>query len=155
MLAAGLSAEEWMDVAIVEASKAALAGEVPVGAVLVAADNTLLATGRNSPIASHDPTAHAEIVVLRRAGQLRHNYRLPDTTLYVTLEPCIMCVGALIQARVARVVYGALDPKAGGLVSCYQVGSDGLLNHHLQITGGVLAEKCAKLLKDFFRQRRA
>ena len=146
--------EKWMGLALAEASKASEVGEVPVGAVLVDQARGLLAAAGNGPIARYDPTAHAEIIVLRQAGQACGNYRLPGTTLYVTLEPCVMCAGALVQARVERVVFGALDPKAGALVSRYQVGSDGLLNHSLQVTGGVLAGKCAGILKDFFRSRR-
>jgi len=128
-------------------------GEVPVGAVIVK-DDTLLATGRNAPIDKSDPTAHAEILAIRSAAKYFNNYRLTDTTLYVTLEPCIMCMGAIIQARISRLVYGASDPKSGAATSVYAVGSDGLLNHSLEISSGILAEQCGQLLKDFFREKR-
>ncbi len=146
--------EYWMQQALEQAARAAQAGEVPVGAVLVA-DNALLATGRNRPIGAHDPSAHAEIDCLRTAGQLLGNYRLPETTLYVTLEPCLMCVGAIVHARVARVVFGAHDPKSGAVSSvCYGFELPGL-NHHVIAAGGVLEVQCGGLLKDFFRARRA
>lgn len=143
----------WMHLALAEAEKAAAAGEVPVGAVLID-DGGLIARAGNSPITSNDPTAHAEILVLRAAAALRANYRLPGTTLYVTLEPCPMCMGALLQARVRRLVYGATDPKSGAAHSLYTLGDDPRLNHRLEIIGGVLAEECGRLLKDFFRRRR-
>ncbi len=144
---------EWMKIALEQAEKAAQQGEVPVGAVLVK-DNVLLASEGNGPIYRHDPTAHAEILTLRKAALKNCNYRLPGTTLYVTLEPCTMCVGAIIHARVQRVVFGAKDPKTGALISLYNIGSDGLLNHTLQIHGGVLEDKCSTLLKEFFRSKR-
>ncbi len=143
-----------MSLALEEARQSARQGEVPIGAVLVAADGEILARAGNSPIAHHDPTAHAEILVLRAAGQKVGNYRLADSTLYVTLEPCVMCAGALVQARVKRLVYGAEDPKAGGMVSCYRVGCDGVLNHTLEVEGGVLGVEAALLLKEFFRAKR-
>ena len=143
----------WMRLALVEAEKAAALGEVPVGAVLVDG-NGLLAAAGNSPIRQCDPTAHAEILALRAAAGLRANYRLPDTTLYVTLEPCPMCMGALVQARVRRLVYGASDPKGGAAHSLYNLGDDPRLNHRLEVVGGLLAEECGRLLKDFFRVRR-
>lgn len=146
--------EAFMAVALEEARQSARCGEVPIGAVLVAADGEILARAGNSPISRHDPTAHAEILALRAAAHKVGNYRLPGTTLYVTLEPCVMCAGALVQARVTRLVYGAEDPKAGGMVSCYRVGVDALLNHTLQVEGGVLAAEAALVLKDFFRARR-
>ena len=117
-------------------------------------DGKVLARAGNSPIAHHDPTAHAEILVLRQAAAKLANYRLTDTILYVTLEPCVMCAGALVQARVKRLVFGADDPKAGGMVSCYNVGCDNVLNHTLEIEGGVLATESSTLLKEFFRARR-
>ncbi len=146
--------EAFMALALDEARQSARRGEVPIGAVLVAGDNEVLAQAGNSPIALHDPTAHAEILVLRAAGQRVGNYRLADTTLYVTLEPCVMCAGALVQARVRRLVFGADDPKAGGMISCYQVGCDDVLNHTLEVEGGVLAAESAAMLKEFFRARR-
>lgn len=146
--------DAFMAVALDEARQSAQRGEVPIGAVLVGADGEILARAGNSPIVLHDPTAHAEIQVLRAAARKVGNYRLTGTTLYVTLEPCVMCAGALVQARVKRLVYGAEDPKAGGMVSCYQVGCDGVLNHTLAVRGGVLAAEATAILKDFFRTRR-
>ena len=142
-----------MQQAVHEAEKAAEMGEIPVGAVLVGRDGLLAAAG-NSPISRHDPTAHAEIIVLRNAAKQLHNYRLPDTTLYVTLEPCVMCMGALILARTERLVFGAADPKAGAAASVYTIGIDGFLNHQIEIRGGILAEQCSALLKNFFQARR-
>ena len=146
--------KKWMRLALEQAKLAGQRGEVPIGALLVDEQGCLLAAAGNSPIASQDPSAHAEMLVLRQAGSVVGNYRLPQTTLYVTLEPCVMCAGALVLARVKRVVYGATDPKAGALDSCYQVGQDKLLNHGLDVTSGVMAEECSQLLKDFFRHRR-
>ncbi len=143
-----------MRLAYGEALRAAERGEVPVGAVLAAGDGTLLAQAGNSVIGCHDPSAHAEILVLRQAGQCLKNYRLPDTTIYVTLEPCIMCLGAMIQARVSRLVFAAHDPKTGAVESRYQIGRDNLLNHRIEVETGVMAVECAALLKDFFRSRR-
>ena len=143
-----------MRLALAEAEKSGVHAEVPVGAVLVAADGTILARGGNRSIRDRDPSAHAEMVVLRRAGQVVDNYRLPGTTLYVTLEPCVMCAGLLVQARIRRLVFGATDPRRGGVVSRYRLGMDGVLNHSFAVTGGVLAEPCSRLLLDFFRQRR-
>lgn len=144
----------YMELALTQAKLAAERGEVPVGAVLVDGEGVVLASDGNRPIEYHDPTAHAEMVVLRRAGERLANYRLSGTTIYVTIEPCVMCAGALVHARVSRVVYGADDPKAGGMVSRYQVGRDGLLNHDLQVEGGVLGSECAALLKSFFQLKR-
>ncbi len=144
---------QWMQQALLQAESAAAHGEIPVGAVLVG-PNGLLAAAGNSPIGRYDPTAHAEIIALRNAAERLHNYRLPGTTLYVTLEPCVMCMGAMIQARIERLVFGATDPKAGAVSSVYTIGSDGLLNHKIEIIGGVLAEQCSALLKNFFRSRR-
>ncbi len=144
----------FMAIALDEARKSAQQGEVPIGAVLVSSDGEILAQGGNSPIAHNDPTAHAEILVLRDAAKKLENYRLTGTTLYVTLEPCVMCAGALVQARVKRLVYGADDPKAGGMVSCYTVGRDDILNHTLEVEGGVLAAECSAILKEFFQTRR-
>jgi tRNA(adenine34) deaminase len=144
---------EWMQTALMLARRAAASGEVPVGAVLVQGES-LLAQGWNQPIAAHDPTAHAEVMALRAAGLALGNYRLADTTLYVTLEPCLMCVGAIVHARVSRVVFGAFDPKSGAVVSCMHGFDANGLNHRVESTGGVLAEECGELLKQFFRERR-
>ncbi len=143
----------WMELALHQAVLSGESGEVPVGAVLIR-DDLLLAEAGNMPISTNDPTAHAEIRVLRQAAAKIGNYRLPDTTLYVTLEPCPMCAGAILHARVRRVVFGAADPKTGALTSRYTMGSDGRFNHTLKISRGVLEERCALLLKDFFAGRR-
>ena len=145
--------EKWMKRALLSAGDAANHEEVPVGAVLIK-DDKLISEGRNSPIGQLDPTAHAEIVAIRHAASILNNYRLPGTTIYVTLEPCIMCMGAILHARIERLVYGATDPKSGAVASIYNIGSDGLLNHNLNITGGILKHECGSLLKDFFRARR-
>src|SRR5579859_3500147 len=139
--------------ALALARYAEAAGEVPVGAVLVK-DGAVIASGWNHPIGAHDPTAHAEIVTLRAAAKAIGNYRLTDTTLYVTLEPCAMCAGALVHARVRRLVYGAADPKAGAAGSVFDLTQAKALNHQLQVEGGVLAEECAELLRGFFMARR-
>lgn len=144
--------ERLMRLALAEAARAEAAGEVPVGAVL-ARDGELLASGFNQPIGASDPTAHAEIVTLRRAAQALGNYRLPGTTLYVTLEPCLMCVGALVLARVARVVYGAPEPKFGALESLTRA-HELPMNHRLEVQGGLLADESRRLLVEFFRARR-
>lgn len=148
------SDENWMRQALVLADAAAAHGEVPVGAVLVSAQGELLGTGFNHPIASHDPTAHAEIVALRAAARAQQNYRLPGSTLYVTIEPCTMCVGAMIHARVARVVFGAPEPRFGALVSQRRLLEEGGFNHMMQMEGGVLALECGALMRDFFKARR-
>jgi tRNA(adenine34) deaminase len=146
--------EDWMQVALALAGRAAAEGEVPVGAVLVL-DNALIGEGWNRPIGAHDATAHAEIQALRDAGRRVGNYRLPGTTLYVTLEPCVMCAGAIIHARVERVVYGAPDPKAGACGSVFDLlPSDGRFNHRTECRGGILAEDCGETLRAFFRARR-
>lgn len=145
---------EFMQLALVEAQKARALGEVPVGAVLVS-DNQVIATGHNQPINNNDPSAHAEVVTLRVAGQNLSNYRLPNTTLYVTLEPCMMCCGAIMHARISRVVYGAADAKTGCVHSVLNLFDNPRLNHHTMVEGGVLAEECAQVLKDFFKERRA
>jgi tRNA(adenine34) deaminase len=145
--------EYWMALALQQAEMAADKGEVPVGAVLVGREGLLAAAG-NSPISLVDPSAHAEIIAIRAAAKLLHNYRLPGTTLYVTLEPCIMCMGAMIQARICRLVYGAPDLKTGAAISCYAIGSDQRLNHTLTVTGGVLADQCGNLLQKFFKDKR-
>lgn len=138
--------------ALLLAQKAETQGEVPVGAVLVLNDE-LLAAGWNQPIAQNDPTAHAEAVALREGGKILGNYRLINTTLYVTLEPCLMCVGALIQARISRLVYGASDPKAGAVHSVCR-GFEIPSNHHLTYDGSLLAEDCGAVLTSFFRRKR-
>ena len=136
------------------ARRAAAAGEVPVGAVVVAADGLILAEAGNTCVGNSDPSGHAEMVAVRLAGRRLGNYRLPGTTLYVTLEPCAMCAALLVHARIDRLVFGAFDPKAGAVVSRYRIGSDGLLNHSFTVTGGVLAEECGRLLREFFQNRR-
>ena len=135
------------------AERAAELGEVPVGALLVE-DGQIIGQGYNQPILGHDPSAHAEIIALRDAASRRQNYRLPNTTLYVTIEPCTMCAGALIHARVGRVVYGALEPKSGVAVSngCLFEGEH--LNHRVTLCGGILADECSALISQFFKQRR-
>ncbi|MDQ7956965.1 MAG: tRNA adenosine(34) deaminase TadA [Pseudomonadota bacterium] len=143
----------WMGLALAQAREAAAAGEVPVGAVVVK-DGALLATGRNSPVATHDPSAHAEVNALRAAAAALGNYRLDGCTLYVTLEPCAMCSGAMLHARLARVVYGAADPRTGAAGSVVDLFAQPLLNHHTRVSTGVAAEACAALLQDFFRGRR-
>jgi len=140
--------------ALVLAKAAAAAGEVPVGALLVDAHGSTLAEAANCPIVSHDPTAHAEIEVLRKAGAVVGNYRLPGTTLYVSLEPCSMCAGALIHARVKRVVFGAKAPRAGALGSVSNLAESSDLNHQLEVTSGVLEAESALLLQHFFQDRR-
>jgi tRNA(adenine34) deaminase len=144
---------EFMEIAIQQAFSAAELGEVPVGAVLVKNDQIIAKAG-NRPISNSDPTAHAEMLTLRESARKLNNYRILESTLYVTLEPCPMCVGAILHARVARVVFGAADPKTGALVSMYHMGRDGRSNHTLEVTAGILAEQCGNLLKDFFAQRR-
>lgn len=147
--------EKWMQHALQLADKAALAGEVPVGAVLIdTAQQTLLGEGFNCPISTHDPTAHAEVVALRQAAVKVQNYRVINSTLYVTLEPCAMCVGAIVHARVARVVYAAKEPKNGACGSMIDLSGNAQLNHHCTFEGGVLAEASSARLKAFFAQRR-
>ena len=143
----------FMRAALGQALVAAASGEVPVGAVLVR-DEQVIAAGHNAPIASHDATAHAEIAVLRAAGQTLGSYRLTDTTLYVTLEPCVMCASAVVHARVRRLVFGAWDARAGGAGSIVNVFTLPGLNHRVDVFGGVLMEECAALLQQFFAQRR-
>ena len=145
---------EFMKMALMQAHLARDAGEVPVGAVLVA-NQQVIATGHNQPIGHHDPSAHAEIVTLKAAGAALSNYRLPETTLYVTLEPCMMCCGAIMHARVSRLVYGASDAKTGCVHSVMKLFDNTQLNHHTMVEGGVLADECAQVLKDFFKERRA
>ena len=143
----------FMQEALAEARAAAAAGEVPIGAVLVH-EGTAIARSGNRTIRDCDPTAHAEIIVLREAARLLGNYRLAGTTLYVTVEPCSMCAGAIIQARIPRLVYGADDPKGGAVCTCFQLLSDARLNHQVEVTAGVLAEECAAIIQSFFAARR-
>jgi tRNA(adenine34) deaminase len=144
---------DFMRVALDHAAVAEASGEVPVGAVLVRGDE-VIATGANCPISSHDPTAHAEIEALRAGGRVLSSYRLTDTTLYVTLEPCVMCASAIVHARVRRLVFGAWDPRAGAAGSIVDVFSLPGLNHRVDVFGGVLMEECASLLKQFFNEKR-
>jgi tRNA(adenine34) deaminase len=145
--------ENWMREALALAGEAASAGEVPVGAVVVQ-EGRIVGRGFNRPIGSADPTAHAEVVALREAAAALGNYRLPGCELYVTLEPCAMCVGAMIHARLARVVFGARDPKTGACGSVVDLPSVATLNHHTRFEGGVMAGECGDLLKRFFADRR-
>ena len=140
--------------ALSEAKQAAREDEVPVGAVLVAQDGTVLAKEHNRTITLCDPTAHAEILALREASRTLGNYRLLNTTLYVTIEPCIMCMGALLQARVAKIVFGAKDPKCGGAGSCYNLAADAALNHTIDVQAGLLENECRTLIQEFFRAKR-
>jgi len=142
-----------MALAQAAAEEARAAGEVPVGAVLVRGDE-VIATGFNHPIGAHDPSAHAEMVALRAAAQVAQNYRLPGCELYVTLEPCLMCAGAIMHARIARVVFGARDPKTGACGSVVDAFANPQLNHHTEVTGGVLESECGAALKSFFAERR-
>ena len=147
------SDEQWMQQALRLANSAATKGEVPVGAVIVL-DDTVLGEGYNCPIEAIDPTAHAELIALREACGAVGNYRLPGATLYVTLEPCPMCAGALVHARVERVVYGAPDPRSGAAGTVMNILASEALNHRCQVSGGVLREQCADLLTEFFKSRR-
>ena len=143
-----------MALALAEARRAGDAGEVPVGAVVVLAGE-VIGRGHNQPIALHDPTAHAEVLALRAAGRTVGNYRLTGATLYATIEPCAMCCGAALHARVTRLVYGAADPKTGAVESLHRLLDDGRANHRIAVTAGVRAEECAALLRAFFEERRA
>jgi len=145
--------EKWMGLALEEAHRAANEGEVPVGAVVLW-ENQVIAKSHNQPISRHDPTAHAEILAIREASEKMKNYRLTGMTLYVTLEPCIMCAGAILQARLARLVFGTCDPKGGAVNSFYRLLQDGRLNHSVEVTGGVLQASCAEILSGFFREKR-
>ena len=145
--------EGFMREALSEARRGLDAGEVPVGAVVVE-DGAIVGRAHNAPIACADPAAHAEILALREAGRKRGNYRLTGATLYVTVEPCVMCCGAVLHARLARVVYGAPDPKAGAVESLYRLLDDARLNHRVAVTGGVLGEECGAVLRRFFETKR-
>ena len=146
--------EAFMDIALAEATLAEHAGEVPVGAVVVV-EGRVVGRGHNQPTSSKDPTSHAEIVAIREAAKNLAEYRLVDATLYVTLEPCVMCVGAVIHARIASVKYGARDDKAGALGSVYDIGRDGRLNHRIEVIGGLREDECASMLRRFFKARRS
>ena len=144
---------QFMQQALDQAKLAAMAGEVPVGAVLVK-DGKIISRGFNQPISNSDPSAHAEMMALRAAAHIESNYRLPGTTLYVTLEPCIMCAGAMLHARVERVVFGAADPKTGAAGSVLNVFSEKQINHQTQVEGGIMDDECGQVLRDFFKGRR-
>lgn len=146
--------DDFMRVALALARQAELSGEVPVGAIVVK-NGTIIGRGSNAPISRHDPSAHAELLALREAAQHLGNYRLIGCELFVTLEPCVMCVGAMFHARIARVVFGASDFKTGACGSVLNLFAEQRLNHHAEITGGVLAEECGQVLSDFFAARRA
>ncbi len=145
--------EYWMNYALALAERASDEGEVPVGAVLVR-DGLVLGEGWNQPIAHHDPSAHAEIMAMRNAGAAVENYRLPGTTLYVTLEPCVMCAGAMLHARVDKLVFGAFDPKTGAAGSVFDILKDPRHYHQVAVEGGILQAQCAEQLQAFFRERR-
>ena len=147
------SDEDYMNLALEEAKKAEAAGEVPVGAILVLA-GSVIGRGFNQPITAHDPTAHAEIVALREAALRQGNYRLSTATMYCTVEPCVMCAGAIVHARIARLVFGTPDPKAGAAGSIYNVMTDPRLNHRVDVVSGVCEDACATLLREFFARRR-
>ncbi len=144
---------QFMQQALNQARLGAAADEVPVGAVLVR-DGHIISTGFNQPITNSDPSAHAEMMALRAAAQSESNYRLPGTTLYVTLEPCTMCAGAMLHARVERVVFGATDPKTGAAGSVLNVFSEKQINHQTQVEGGIMSDECGQVLRDFFKERR-
>jgi len=148
-----LTDEDYMNMALDEARKAFGRDEVPVGAVVVSGER-LLAAAHNAPVSAGDATAHAEMIAIREACRVSGNYRLTDARLYVTLEPCLMCAGAILQARLARVVFGARDPKAGAVFSLYQVLQDSRLNHQVEVTEGILAEACGEILSRFFKEKR-
>jgi tRNA(adenine34) deaminase len=145
---------DYMTAALTEARLAAMQDEVPVGAILVSDAGETLAAAHNLPVRTCDPSAHAEILALRAASRKLKNYRLLNTTLYVTVEPCIMCMGALIHARVARLVFGVSDPKGGAAGSLFNLGTDRRLNHRIEVVGGILEEECRTLMQEFFRARR-
>ncbi|MBU3541071.1 tRNA adenosine(34) deaminase TadA [Polynucleobacter sp. UB-Tiil-W10] len=145
--------QQYMRMAIEQAQLAAQSGEVPVGAVLVR-DGQVIAKAFNKPIANHDPSAHAEMLALREAALVQENYRIPGSTLYVTLEPCAMCSGAMLHARIDRVVYGAADPKTGAAGSVLDLFASKQINHQTSVEGGIMSEECGQLLRDFFKGRR-
>ena len=145
--------EKWMQIAIREANLAKNKGEVPVGAIIIQ-NNRIIAKAHNSPISKNDPTAHAEVLAIRNASKKLQNYRLPGTTLYVTLEPCAMCLGAVIHARINRIVFGASDPKNGVCGSSVNLTSEAFFNHKIIVNGGILEKDCKKILQSFFKLRR-
>ncbi len=145
--------QQYMRMAIEQAQLAAQSGEVPVGAVLVK-DGQVISKAFNKPIANHDPSAHAEMLALREAALAEQNYRIPGSTLYVTLEPCVMCSGAMLHARIGRVVYGAPDPKTGAAGSVLDIFASKQINHQTSVEGGIMSEECGQLLRDFFKGRR-
>ena len=145
--------QQFMSAALAEAKRAEAEGEVPVGAIAVSGGQ-IVGAGHNQPIGLNDPTAHAEILAIRSAASHLKAYRLATVSIYVTLEPCVMCVGAMVNARIARVIYGARDEKAGALGSIYDVGRDGRLNHRFEVIGGVMEAECAEIMRKFFRARR-
>jgi len=149
-----LTHEAFMEEAILEAKRAAAKGEVPVGAVLVSGEGTVVAKAHNQTIALSDPTAHAEVLALRSAGATLGNYRLVNTILYVTVEPCVMCMGTLLHARIAKLVFGAKDPKWGAAGSLYDLSSDPRLNHKMDVQGGILEKACRELIQAFFKEKR-
>jgi len=148
------SDEYWMQQALEMARRAAQVGEVPVGAVVVSAAGELIGSGFNQPIRSHDPSAHAEVMAIRDAAKAVSNYRLPGCVLYVTIEPCTMCVGAIVHARIARVVYGAAEPRFGAIESANRLLDEGDFNHRVETLGGIEADECGGLMRDFFKGRR-
>ena len=143
----------YMDLALFEAKKAEMAGEVPVGAIIVCGGD-VIGRGFNQPISRSDPTAHAEILALREAAHHQGNYRLPDATMYCTVEPCMMCAGAIIHARISRLIFGTPDPKAGSAGSIYNVLTDPRLNHRVDVISGIREDECAALVREFFAKRR-
>jgi len=147
--------EAFMDLALEEARKAEAQGEVPVGAVIVDAAGNVIAGGFNQPISTHDPTAHAEIVAMREAARIVGNYRLTGLTLYCTMEPCVMCAGAIVHARIQRLIYGAADSRAGAAGSIYNIVADPRLNHQVSVVSGVREIECRKLVQRFFEDRRS
>jgi len=153
LLKAMITDIDFMQVALELAKQAALAGEVPVGAIVVK-DGVVIGRGANAPIGMHDPSAHAEILAMREAAKYSGNYRLVDCTLYVTLEPCAMCAGAIQHARIAKLVYGASDPKTGACGSVVDLMENEKLNHHTQVLGGIMAQQCGEILSSFFLTRR-
>lgn len=145
---------DWMQLALANAEKALQANEVPVGALIVDSENNIIGQGWNQPISNNDPTSHAEIIALRQAATAVDNYRILDATLYVTLEPCVMCAGAMVHARIKRLVFGAEDQRTGAAGSVFNILNSDQLNHRLEVCGGVLADECGDQLKEFFKARR-
>ncbi len=145
--------EHWMRLALAQAKKARKLNEVPVGAVVIH-EGKLIATGFNKPIGNCDPTAHAEIQAIRAASQVLHNYRLPQCTLYVTIEPCAMCVGAIVHSRLSKLVFGAAEPKAGMVISQQQLLNAPHFNHRVEVVSGILEEQCSELMQEFFKSKR-